>query len=181
MAKLVNTKPRARRKKEQNKESVNMSAQEEAMKFYMSAEKHISDIFLRKFADDQLQYFCDNDNAKYINEYYLTRGVHRKLYNEWTERSDYFRNRHDMCLEIIGLRRERAMEKCSALVLKLRQYQYDPGYGEAEARDAELKKRDNEKKMGDIKVFLPTNEKVIDRDKFKPIQVGCDDGETDGK
>ena len=167
MAKLVNTKPRVRKKKGQKSVTPCL----ESMIFFMSSEKHLSDRFLERYADDQLKYYCDNDDAKYINEYHLSRGVVRKIYYEWLERSKYLRDRHAMCLEIIGLRRERAMEAVNALVLKLRMYQYDPGYGEAEARDAEMKKRDNEKKMGDIKVFLPTNENVIDREKFKPILV----------
>lgn len=174
MAKLVNTKPRARKKRAQKNVPPPCL---ESMIFFMSSEKHLSDRFLERYADDQLKYYCDNDDAKYINEYHLSRGVVRKIYYEWLERSPYLRERHAMCLEIIGLRRERAMEKSNALVLKLRQYQYDPGFGEAEARDAELKKRDNEKKMGDIKVIMPVNERVIDRDKFKPVQVGSGDKE----
>lgn len=150
----------------------------ESMTYYMSPDKHVPVAFIEKFADDQLRYICDHEDIRYINEYYLTRGVNRKLYHDWCVKSKYFKDKHDMCLEIIGLRREKAMERASALVLKLRQHQYDPSFGIAEERDAEMKKRIDDNKMGDIKVVFPVNEQVIDREKFKPIPVGCDDKES---
>ena len=175
MKKTVKIKHKTPQKKEQKKV---MPYNVESMIYYMSPKKHVPVAFIEKFADDQLQYICNNEHVKYINEYYLTRGVNSKLYHDWKERSEYFRSRHDMCLEILGLRREKAMERASALVLRLRQYQYDPAFGKAEEREAELKKRDDSKTQGTFAVIMPSNEKVIDREKYKPTKAEYKDKDS---
>jgi len=133
----------------------------ESMLYYLSSEKHVAPEYIDKFADDQLKYFCENKDAKYINQYYLTRGVRKSLYYDWLEKSQYLKDRHNLCLEIIGLRREQAMEKANALILKLRQYQYDPGFAAAEERQHEMRKKEDGDSKGNVTVIMPNNERVI--------------------
>lgn len=133
----------------------------EAMQFFLLEKSQITNQYIDKFANDMLNYFCDHENTKYINEYHLRRGVTKSAYYRWLERSPRLKLVHDFCLEILGLRREKAMEKANAHILRLRQYQYDQEFGAAEERQVEMRKKEDADSKGNVTVIMPNNERVI--------------------
>jgi len=159
MSKTVTSKRKSSRSKSQN---LDTPYHVENMEQFLGSEFMVRTPFLEKFADDQLKYYCETESALYINEYRLKRGVNKRKYHQWLDRCEYLKARHDMCLEIIGLRREKEMKKANALILKLRQYQYDPGFAEAEEREVKMKKKSDEADSKQpIHVHLPENKRVI--------------------
>ncbi len=115
---------------------------------------------IEKFADDQLDFICSNLNVIFLNEFCLSKGVTRDTYHEWIKRSPYLKARHELGKQIIGLRREKRMVEHNPASLAHRQYQFSESWGEADLRNAELKKRDMDTKSGTVNVYITPDEVV---------------------
>jgi len=124
---------------------------------------------IEKFADDQLEYIINNKDVLHIKKYYLSKGVRRDLYYRWVNKSKYLKNRHELCMEILGLRREELMAESNPSTLKHTLHQYSKEWADAEKYHANLKKKEEDKGSSIIKVFVPKCESVIDREKYKPV------------
>jgi len=115
---------------------------------------------IEKFADDQLDFIITNEDVIFMSTFYTSKGVARRTYYNWLEKSSYLKKRHELCLEILGLRREKIMVKSKPSLLAHTQHLYCEDWAAANKYHADLKKKDNEQQPGVIKVFMPRHERT---------------------
>jgi len=134
---------------------------------------------IEKFADDQLDFIILNKDAIHINEFYLSKGIIRRTYYSWLEKSDYLKQRHELGKEIIGLRREKKMIKNNPSTLAHTLYQYSESWGDADKYHADLKKKNEYRGTGNITVIMSPDEKTSEVKDIKNITVEHNSGYID--
>jgi len=87
------------------------------MDFYLNGGK-ATPASIERFADQMLEFFMNNKHEKRLPKYRILRGVSNELYYQWKKKSDYLKRRDELCREILGQRREEALEVHDPATLK---------------------------------------------------------------
>ena len=132
----------------------------ENMEFFLTEGGHATLASIEKFADDQLNFITSNTHIVHMNAFCLTKGVDRSLYHEWVKKSGYLKKRHEIAREIIGLRRQEKMALHNPATLAHTLYKYCQEWAEADLRQADLKKKDDDRQSGPVNVYITPDEKV---------------------
>jgi len=140
----------------------------ENMNYYLS-NGNATAVSIERFADEQLEYILQNEHVLHINKFYLSKGLRRDLYYRWTQKSAYLKKIHDLCMEILGLRREEKMAQDNSTTLKHTLHMYSHDWAIAD-KYHDQRKQAEEDKTANIKVIVQKPEEVIDRNKYKPIK-----------
>jgi len=151
--KTDNGKNKRYKKREFRRANINDTYSHDEQRFYLSGE-HATDVMLEKFADDQLEFFNTHSNALHLQEYRLRKGIKASTYDYWLERSEYLKELHDFCKELLALRRNKHIANYDPKFLTHTLHLYSPRHDAANKYKAKLKKIEEEGRSSNVKVVF---------------------------
>jgi len=115
----------------------------ENMEFFMSALGKATIPSMEKTGDDMLDFVLSDEEILHLDEFYLRKGLTYDTFHGWLEKSAYLRAKYKLCMEIIGLRRQKVLRKTNPHTLTQTLYQHSPGWDKSEKRNADMKNKDD--------------------------------------
>jgi len=122
----------------------------------------------------KLMDYSRSDDALYVGCFIREMGIPHTTFYNWLKAWPQLAATYEDARTNIGYGRMQGAAKrhFDKSVIMHSQYQYGDEWKEADIHQAEMKKRSDDANHGDIKVFFPVNEQVIDREKYKPVKAG---------
>jgi len=149
--KITKTKNHTIRKEKRENDRVPFSRSEQ--EFFLS-NQFATDSIIEKFADDQLQFFNENQDACHVEKYRIMRGVASATYHGWLTRNPYLKRMHAFCVELIALRRKEKVANYDPKFLTHTLHMYCPRHDQANKYKAKLKNIEEEIKNQTLTVVF---------------------------
>lgn len=115
----------------------------ENMEFFMSSLGKATIPSMEKTADEMIDFVLEDENILHLDEFYLRKGLTYNTFHSWLDKSPYLKAKYKLCMEIIGLRRQKLLGKTNPHTLTQTLYQHSPSWDKAEKRAADLKNKDD--------------------------------------
>jgi len=133
----------------------------ERAEFFLNDE-HAADFMAEIKADEYLEFIMNNKSVISSKEWYYPLGISKTQFYRWKTGNKKFERVHAMCQGIMGIRREKMMidKSNNPHPIAHLQHLYDEDWDSANYYHAALRKKDDDKKSGDVHVYITKDEKT---------------------